>query len=126
MGLEDRTRYDPGESEERIFARWMDSGRFHPERFDREAVGRVGGVEAEPASVPLRIRNDRGFELEPGRDDVNRLDALDVATAHHLSRPRPGRRRAEGQQKDDHVSLWREHNPYRIIAATSGFSVSVC
>ena len=31
MGLEDRTRYDPGESEERIFARWLDSGRFQAE-----------------------------------------------------------------------------------------------
>src|SRR3954465_14598903 len=31
MGLEDRTRYDPDESEARVFARWLDSGRFHPE-----------------------------------------------------------------------------------------------
>src|SRR5436190_9527596 len=29
--LEDRTRYDPGESEARVFARWFESGRFHPE-----------------------------------------------------------------------------------------------
>src|SRR3954471_237914 len=31
MGLEDRTRYDPDESEARVFARWLESGRFHPE-----------------------------------------------------------------------------------------------
>src|SRR3954463_10197249 len=31
MSLEDRTRSDPGESEARVFARWLDSGRFHPE-----------------------------------------------------------------------------------------------
>ena len=31
MGLEDRTRYDPDESEARVFARWFESGRFHPE-----------------------------------------------------------------------------------------------
>src|ERR671915_733995 len=31
MALEDRTRYDPQESEARVFARWLDSGRFHPE-----------------------------------------------------------------------------------------------
>ena len=31
MALEDRTRYDPGESEARFFARWFESGRFHPE-----------------------------------------------------------------------------------------------
>src|ERR1041384_5215759 len=31
MSLEDRTRYDPGESEARVFARWLESGRFHPE-----------------------------------------------------------------------------------------------
>src|SRR3954452_20957745 len=29
--LEDRTRYDPGETESRVCARWLDSGRFHPE-----------------------------------------------------------------------------------------------
>jgi valyl-tRNA synthetase len=29
--LEDRKRYDPGETEARIFARWLESGRFHPE-----------------------------------------------------------------------------------------------
>src|SRR6478609_6745349 len=31
MGLEDQTRYDPGESETRVFARWFESGRFHAE-----------------------------------------------------------------------------------------------
>jgi valyl-tRNA synthetase len=29
--LDDRTRYDPAETEARIFARWFESGRFHPE-----------------------------------------------------------------------------------------------
>src|SRR4051812_23155878 len=29
--LQDRTRYDPEETEARVFARWEDSGRFHPE-----------------------------------------------------------------------------------------------
>jgi valyl-tRNA synthetase len=28
--LESRTRYDPAETEERVFARWRDSGLFHP------------------------------------------------------------------------------------------------
>src|SRR4051794_5490212 len=31
MGLEDRTRYDPAESEAGVFARWLESGRLHPE-----------------------------------------------------------------------------------------------
>src|SRR6187401_694968 len=31
MALEDRTRYEPDESEARVFARWLESGRFHPE-----------------------------------------------------------------------------------------------
>jgi valyl-tRNA synthetase len=30
MGLEDRTRYDPAESEARVSARWLESGRLHP------------------------------------------------------------------------------------------------
>src|SRR6201995_1854824 len=29
--LERRTRYEPSESEARIFARWLESGLFHPE-----------------------------------------------------------------------------------------------
>src|ERR1700750_780357 len=29
--LDDRSRYDAGETEARIFARWFESGRFHPE-----------------------------------------------------------------------------------------------
>jgi valyl-tRNA synthetase len=29
--LEDRTRYDPAETETAVFARWLESGRFHPE-----------------------------------------------------------------------------------------------
>ena len=29
--LQDRTRYDPEETEARVFARWEESGRFHPE-----------------------------------------------------------------------------------------------
>ena len=31
MALEDRTRYEPAESEPRIFERWLESGLFHPE-----------------------------------------------------------------------------------------------
>src|SRR3954452_21946411 len=31
MGLEERTRYDPDSSGARVFARWFESGRFHPE-----------------------------------------------------------------------------------------------
>jgi len=29
--LQDRTRYDPAETESRVFQRWFESGRFHPE-----------------------------------------------------------------------------------------------
>src|ERR671928_744971 len=29
--LESRTRYDPAETESRVFARWRESGLFHPE-----------------------------------------------------------------------------------------------
>ncbi len=29
--LQDRTRYEPGEFEQRVFARWLESGIFHPE-----------------------------------------------------------------------------------------------
>ena len=48
---------------DRLASLW-DQG-FHTERFDREAVTTVRGVEAEPDAVPLRNRDGRGFELEP-------------------------------------------------------------
>ncbi len=51
MGLEDRTRYDPGESEARVFARWFDSGRFHPE---------PAGTAAENYSIAIPPPNVTG------------------------------------------------------------------
>src|SRR3954465_12312689 len=51
MSLEDRTRYDPGESEGRIFARWLESGRFHPE---------PAGTAAENYSIAIPPPNVTG------------------------------------------------------------------
>src|ERR671916_3428968 len=51
MALEDRTRYDPGESEARIFARWFESGRFHPE---------PAGTAAENYSIAIPPPNVTG------------------------------------------------------------------
>src|SRR5919201_885604 len=51
MGLEDRTRYDPGESEARVFARWFESGRFHPE---------PSGTAAENYSIAIPPPNVTG------------------------------------------------------------------
>jgi valyl-tRNA synthetase len=49
--LEDRKRYDPGETEARIFARWLDSGRFHPE---------PAGTAAENYSIAIPPPNVTG------------------------------------------------------------------
>ena len=49
--LQDRTRYDPGESEARVFARWLDSGRFHPE---------PAGTAAENYSIAIPPPNVTG------------------------------------------------------------------
>src|SRR6201991_1807430 len=49
--LEDRTRYDPGETEARIFARWFESGRFHPE---------PAGTAAENYSIAIPPPNVTG------------------------------------------------------------------
>src|SRR3954451_2147481 len=49
--LEDRTRYDPGETEARIFARWLESGRFHPE---------PAGTAAENYSIAIPPPNVTG------------------------------------------------------------------
>src|SRR3954447_10353134 len=51
MSLEDRTRYDPGESEARVFARWLESGRFHPE---------PAGTSAENYSIAIPPPNVTG------------------------------------------------------------------
>src|SRR3954452_19031542 len=51
MGLEDRTRYDPGESEARVFARWLESGRLHPE---------PAGTAAENYSIAIPPPNVTG------------------------------------------------------------------
>ena len=49
--LQDRTRYDPGESEARVFARWLESGRFHPE---------PAGTAAENYSIAIPPPNVTG------------------------------------------------------------------
>src|SRR5436190_3304512 len=49
--LEDRTRYDPGESEAGVFARWLRSGRFHPE---------PAGTAAENYSIAIPPPNVTG------------------------------------------------------------------
>ncbi len=49
--LEDRTRYDPGETEAQIFARWFESGRFHPE---------PAGTAAENYSIAIPPPNVTG------------------------------------------------------------------
>src|SRR4051794_18975104 len=49
--LEDRTRYDPGETEARIFARWFESGRFHPD---------PAGTAAENYSIAIPPPNVTG------------------------------------------------------------------
>src|SRR5215218_8498812 len=51
MGLQDQTRYDPGESEARVFARWFESGRFHPE---------PAGTAAENYSIAIPPPNVTG------------------------------------------------------------------
>src|SRR3954454_1560237 len=49
--LESRTRYDPGEAESRVYARWRDSGLFHPE---------PGGTPEENYSIAIPPPNVTG------------------------------------------------------------------
>lgn len=49
--LETRTRYDPAEAESRVFARWRDSGLFHPE---------PGGTPDENFSIAIPPPNVTG------------------------------------------------------------------
>ena len=49
--LETRTRYDPGEVESRVLARWLDSGLFHPE---------AAGTAEENYSIAIPLPNVTG------------------------------------------------------------------
>jgi valyl-tRNA synthetase len=49
--FQDRPRYDPDETEARVFARWLDSGRFHPE---------PAGTAAENYSIAIPPPNVTG------------------------------------------------------------------
>jgi valyl-tRNA synthetase len=49
--LESRTRYDPAETESRVYARWRDSGLFHPE---------PGGTPEENFSIAIPPPNVTG------------------------------------------------------------------
>ena len=50
-GLQDRTRFEPQEVEARVFARWFESGRFHPE---------PAGTAAENYSIAIPPPNVTG------------------------------------------------------------------
>src|SRR4051794_33725081 len=47
--LEERTRYDPAETEGRIFARWRESGLFHPE--PEGSAGETFSIAIPPPNV---------------------------------------------------------------------------
>ena len=49
--LETRTRYDPGEVESRVLARWLESGLFHPE---------AAGTAEENYSIAIPLPNVTG------------------------------------------------------------------
>src|SRR3954464_11143861 len=72
--LEDRTRYDPEETEARVFARWFGSGRFHPE---------PAGSAAENYSIAIPPPNVTG-ELHMGHALNGAIQ--DALIRHHRMR----------------------------------------
>src|SRR3954452_7902680 len=98
--LEDRTRYDPGETEARVFARWEESGRFHPE---------PAGTAAENYSIAIPPPNVTGA-LHMGH-------ALNGSTQDALVRYHRMRgRRTKWTRGTDHAGTATQTQVERLLA----------
>src|ERR671916_990042 len=84
--LQDRTRWEPAEAEERIFRRWQESGLFHPE---------PAGTAAENFSIAIPPPNVTGA-LHLGH--ALNGSVQDTLIRHNRMRGRRG----EGSLRPDH------------------------
>ena len=94
--LQERTRWEPAEAEARIFARWLESGLFHPEP-DRDGGREL--LDRGPAAERHRraAHGPRAQRLGPGHADPLPPDAgpaHEVDARHRPRRASPRRRRS--------------------------------
>jgi valyl-tRNA synthetase len=99
--LQDRTRWEPAEAEARIFARWLESGLFHPE---------PGGMAAENYSIAIPPPNVTGV-LHMGH-------ALNGAVQDTLIRyHRMLGRRTKWTLGTDHAGIATQRQVEKLLAA---------
>src|SRR3954451_10546352 len=99
--LQDRTRYDPEENEERVFARWFESGRFHPE---------PKGTAAENYSIAIPPPNVTGA-LHMGHALNGAIQ--DTLTRHHRMRGK----RTKWILGTDHAGIATQTQVERLLAS---------
>ena len=95
--LQERTRWEPAEAEARIFARWLESGLFHPEpaRHRRgELLDRGPAAERHGRAA----HGPRAERLGPGHADPLQPDARQAHEVDARHRPRRDRHAAPGRE----------------------------
>jgi valyl-tRNA synthetase len=97
----DRTRYDPAETESRVFARWFESGRFHPE---------PEGTAAENYSIAIPPPNVTGA-LHMGHALNGSIQ--DTLIRHHRMRGK----RAKWILGTDHAGIATQTQVERLLAS---------
>ena len=95
--LQDRTRWEPAEAEARIFARWLESGLFHP-----EAAGTAAenfSIAVPPPNVTGRAAHGpRAQRLGPGHPDPLPPHARPAHEVDARHRPRGHRHADAGRE----------------------------
>src|SRR3954468_19264476 len=99
--LQDRTRYDPEETEARVFARWFGSGRFHPE---------PAGTAAENYSIAIPPPNVTGA-LHMGHALNGAIQ--DTLIRHHRMRGK----RTKWILGTDHAGIATQTQVERLLAS---------
>src|SRR3954467_13177778 len=99
--LQDRTRYDPEETEARVFARWFGSGRFHPE---------PAGSAAENYSIAIPPPNVTGA-LHMGHALNGAIQ--DTLIRHHRMRGK----RTKWILGTDHAGIATQTQVERLLAS---------
>src|SRR3954470_2214301 len=130
MALEDRTRYDPDESETRVFTRWLESGRFHPEPAGTAADNYSIAIPPPNVTGALHMGHALNGSVQDALIRFNRMrgrrsrwilgtDHAGIATQTQVER----RLKAEGGSREaigreafvDRVWEWREEYGSTII-----------
>src|SRR3954465_12583900 len=128
--LQDRTRYDPEETEARVFARWEDSGRFHPEPKGTSAENYSIAIPPPNVTGALHMGHALNGSIQDALIRYHRMrgkrtkwilgtDHAGIATQTQVERlPAPGGQGREALGREafvERVWRWREQYGSTII-----------